>query len=455
MVRTALMPLAGLGLFLGSCLGLTGCSHTPEEAQGKRPPTVTVSYPLEREVTDYQDYTGRTAAVDSVQVQARVTGYLTQIYFTEGAEVRGDDRLFGAVGEVGLLGAPLGGPTTPSPSRTLFPGQCQEDTVLYEIDPRPYKASYDAAKAQVAQNVASLKLAKQDNARFQKLAKDREGAVTQVDLDKYQSQEDQAVAALDQSRANLVTAELNLNWTKVTAPVTGLIGRLLVTRGNLIVANQTTLTTIVAQDPMWVYFDMDEPTALTIRELVRQGKFGPSHDESTGVEVAKIRFHLQLANEKGFPHEATLDFVNNQLDQATATILIRAVFPNPKPSNGPRVFTPNNFVRVRVPTSAPYQALLVSPEAVGTDQHLKYLYVVDEDNKVVRHAVKLGSPQDSLQVITDGLKPQDRVIVTGLQRVQQGATVNATVVPMPMPPQGSLPPSPPPVLKGPPPSPKK
>jgi RND family efflux transporter MFP subunit len=391
MVRTALSSCAGLGLFLGLCLGLAGCSETPEQTPGKQPPTVSVSYPLQREVTDYQDYTGRTAAVDSVQIQARVTGYLEKIYFEEGAEVK-------------------------------------EGAVLYEIDPRPYKASHDAAKAQVAQNVASLALAKQDNTRFKKLAKDQEGAVTQVDLDKYQSQQDQAVAALEQSRANLETAKLNVDWTRVTAPVTGLIGRLLVTRGNLIVANQTTLTTVVRQDPMWVYFDADEPTVLQVHELIRQGKFGPA---VTG--PPKISLHLQLSNEKGFPHEATLDFVNNQIDQATATLLIRAIFPNPKPANGPRLFAPNNFVRVRVPTSAQYQALLVNPEAVGTDQDLRYVYVVDDDNKVVRHNVKLGSLQDGLQVITDGLKPGERVIVTGLQRVQQGATVNATMAPMPAP----------------------
>ncbi|HEV3263865.1 MAG TPA: efflux RND transporter periplasmic adaptor subunit [Gemmataceae bacterium] len=417
MVRITRIPLVGLGVFLGSCLGFAGCSPAPEDAPGKHPPTVTVSNPLQREVTDYQDYTGRTAAVDSVQVQARVTGYLTKIYFKEGEEVK-------------------------------------EDTVLYEIDPRPYRAAYDSAKAQVAQNVASLALAKQDNTRFKKLDKDQAGAVTKVDLDKYQSQEDQAVAALEQSQANLETAKLNLDWTKVTAPVTGVIGRLLVTRGNLIVANQTTLTTVVRQDPMWVYFDADEPTVLQVHELIRQGKFGPT-DTSTGVPIAKIAFHLQLANEKGFPHEATMDFVNNQLDQATATLQIRGVFPNPKPANGPRVFAPNMFVRVRVPTSAVYQALLVNPEAVGTDQDLKYVYVVDNDNKVVRHNVKLGSLQDGLQVITDGLKLDERVIVKGLQRVQQGATVNATVVPMPMPAQDSLSASPSPVMKAAAPPPKK
>jgi RND family efflux transporter MFP subunit len=200
---------------------------------------------------------------------------------------------------------------------------------------------------------------------------------------------------------------------------------------------------------MWVYFDADEPTVLQVHELIRQGKFG---DARTG--PPQVPFHMQLSNEKGFPHEAALDFVNNQLDQATATLLIRAIFPNPRPANGPRLFAPNMFVRVRVPTSAAYQALLVNPEAVGTDQDLKYLFVVDESNKVVRYNVKLGSIQDGFQVVTDGLKPGERVIVKGLQRAQQGATVDPTIVPMPTPAQGSLP-STPSVLKAPAPPAKK
>ena len=394
-------------LLLGACLGLLGCTGTSGEAPQKGAPTVTVSYPLKREVTDYQDYTGRTAAVDSVQVQARVTGYLTKIYFKEGEEVK-------------------------------------EGTVLYEIDPAPYKASFDAAKAQVAQNMAALELAKQNNARARALNKGKEPAIAKAEVDQNEALEKQAVANLDYAKANLKTADLNLGWTKVAAPVTGLIGRLLVTRGNLITANQTTLTTLVGQDPMWVYFDADEPTVLQVHELIRQGKFGPA-----GTDAAKIPFRLQLTNEKGFPHGATMDFVNNQFNSATATLLLRAVFPNPRPANGPRVFAPNMFVRVRVPTSGSYQALLVNAEAVGTDQDLKYLYVVDKDDKVVRRAVKLGSLQDGLQVIAEGLEPAERLIVSGLQRVKQGATVEAKLVPMPVPTRGELPTTVPPVLKAP------
>jgi RND family efflux transporter MFP subunit len=413
MARITLLSLMGFGLFLGSCLGLTGCSYTSEAGPGKQPPTVTVSYPLEREVTDYQDYTGRTAAVDSVQIQARVTGYLEKIYFKEGAEVA-------------------------------------EGAVLYEIDPRPYKAAYDAAQAQVEQNVASLELAKENFQRAKKLYFAKEPAIETAEYQQNESQLKQAIANLDNAKATRESAKLNLDWTKVFAPVNGLVGNLQVTRGNLIVANQTTLTTVIRQDPMWVYFNADEPTVLQVHELIRQGKFGPV---APG-QLAKVTFNLQLANEKGFPHDAVLDFVNNQIDQATATLLIRAVFSNPKPANGPRLFTPNNFVIVRVPTSASYNALLVNPEAVGTDQDLKYLYVVGEDNKVVRHAVKLGSIHDGLQAITEGLKPGERVIVSGLQRVQQGATVNAKLVAMPVPREGALPPASPTVLKSAAPAPK-
>ena len=207
--------------------------------------------------------------------------------------------------------------------------------------------------------------------RDTRLSPSNNPAVTQVDLDQYQSQEDQAVANLDYARANLETAKLNLDWTKVTAPVDGLIGRLLVTRGNLIVANQTTLTTVVRQDPMWVYFDVDEPTMLQVHELIRQGKFGPvgaevsASDPSHWIREAKILVRLQLANEKGFPHEAIMDFANNQLDQATATLLLRAIFANPRPQTGPRVFAPNNFVRVACGQAARTRGMLVEPGGRG------------------------------------------------------------------------------------------
>jgi RND family efflux transporter MFP subunit len=407
----------GLGLLLGAVAGLAGCS-APPEAPATGAPTVTVSKPLKREVTDYEEYTGRTAAVDSVQVVARVTGYLKEIHFKEGAEVKKED-------------------------------------VLYEIDPRPYKAAYDSAVALAAQNKASLKLAQENNERFKSLAKKTPGAVTPQDLDKYQSTEEQAAAAVAQSLANLETATLNLGWTKVTAPVTGRIGRFLVTQGNLIVADQTTLTTIVSQDPMYAYFDVDEPAVLRVKDLIREGKVAPYQKVRYPVFLGLVLETDRQTQNQLYPHEGHIDFVNNQLDQATATLQVRAVFDNPAPPRGDRLLTPGMFVRVRVPVSIAYPALLVTQAAIAEDQDLKYLYVVDEHNQVVRHNVKLGTAHEGLQVIAEGLQPEERVIVSGIQRVRRGAIVSPHLEPMPIPTRDALPLTPRTPLKPPTPEPKK
>ncbi len=372
------------------CFGPSGCAGKHAEASETDQQTVTVSYPLKRAVTDYQVYTGRTAAVDSVQIRARVTGYLQKVDFQDGAEVK-------------------------------------EGEALVEIDPRPYQAAVDADTASVAMNEASLKLAQQNNSRSQTLFSEKAPGIMQAEVDQSQSQLAKSVASLNQSKASLETTRLNLDWTKVTAPVSGQISYKLVTRGNLITADQTILTTIVSQDPMWVYFNVDEPTIVRLRQLIRQGKI-PS---TASGKVAHVPVSVALTGEEGFPHEGYVDFANNQLDQATATLLVRAVLPNPKPPVGERVFTPAMFVRVRLPIGSPYEALLVSEAAVGTDQNLKYLYVVNERNTVVRHAVNLGTQQEGLQVISTGLQPGEHVIVNGLQHVHPGDVVNPTLVVMP------------------------
>jgi RND family efflux transporter MFP subunit len=412
MSRTVLVLLLGLGLGLGA-----GCGGPPETG-GAGPLNVTVSKPLQRRVTDYEVYTGRTAAVNEVNVVARVTGYLKKLSFEEGAEVT-------------------------------------KDEILYEIDRRPYKAAYDSAVALVDQNKASLKLAQENNQRFKLLAKTQPGAVSPQDLDKYQATEEQADAAVKQSQANLETATLNLGWTRVTAPVSGKIGRWLVTQGNLIVADQTTLTTIVSQDPMYAFFDVDEPTVLLVKELIRKGKV-------TSYQKARYPAFLGLSNETDpktenqlYPHEGYINFVNNQLDQATATLQVRAVFPNPLPKLGDRLLSPGMFVRVRFPIGEPHSAILVTQAAIAEDQDLKYVYVVDEHNKVVRHNVTLGKVHEGLVVVADGLKAGERVIVDGIQRVRQGATVNPRDVPMPEAAQTAYAPAVSVVGKGPPSSPKK
>ena len=251
-------------------------------------------------------------------------------------------------------------------------------------------------------------------------------AVTQQQLDQYSAKQDQTLAAENLAKANLKTAELNLHWTKVESPISGRLSRTLVTRGNLVVADQTLLTNIVSQDPIYAYFDVDEPTVLRMRELIRQGKFRSAREQGVHVPV-----YLGLANEQGYPHQGEVDFLNNQIEASTATLQIRAVFPNPQPPVGDRVLYPGLFVRIRVPIGLPHRAILISEQAIGADQNVSFVYVVDGQNKVVRHDVKPGMLYDGLRVITEGIGPNDRVIVSGLQRVRPGAVVEPRLVSTP------------------------
>jgi RND family efflux transporter MFP subunit len=416
---------AGLSLLLFATLSLSGCEQQSTAGAGAGAPPVTVAYPIEKEVTNYEDYTGRTAAIDSVQVTARVTGYLDKIYFLEGAEVK-------------------------------------EGTVLYEIDPRPYQAAYDQAKAQVAQSQAALTLAKANRVRYEELFQKK--VATAQDVETYRSQEAQAAATLAASQANLETARLNLGWTKVTAPVAGRLGQTLVSRGNLVTADQTKLTTMVSLDPMYVYFDVDEATVQRIQQFIREGKFKSSLPQEVGtpsstepgagpavstsvlqsgplaIAIDELTHHadqlrqvyLGLASETGFPHVAYIDFVNNQINLATATLQVRAIFWNHKPPVGPRVFDAGMFVRVRVPTSPTFQGLLVSQEAIQTNQNLKYVEVLNDQDEVARRDVTLGGIQDGLQVIAKGLAPKERVVISGMQHVKPGGKVTPKLIPMPV-----------------------
>jgi RND family efflux transporter MFP subunit len=225
----------------------------------------------------------------------------------------------------------------------------------------------------------------------------------------------------------LQQAELNLGWTKITSPISGRIGRSLVTRGNLVVADQTLLTTVVSQDPMYAYFDVDEPTVLRVQQLIREGKFHSAREEGVRVPV-----FLALPTETGFPHEGYVDFINNQVQTSTGTLQVRGVFPNPQPPVGGRVLSPGLFVRVRVRIGAPYPALLVNLRAIGTDQNIKYVYVVDDQDKVVRKDVALGPQEGALQVVREGLNPNDRVVFSGLLRVRPNTVVAPRLADMPV-----------------------
>jgi RND family efflux transporter MFP subunit len=370
--------------FLGFCLGMTGCAVAPSGPPPESPMQVVVSHPIEREVTDYADYTGRTAAVDSVEVRAHVWGYLDKVNFKEGALVKKGD-------------------------------------VLFELDARPYQAALDQAKAKVTQDEAQLKF---DEAEYQRnLSLVKTGAATQSDTDKTAAARAVDIANIAADKAVIASRELDVQYTKVIAPVSGRASRYVVTVGNLIQsgdqAGGTLLTTIVSVDPMYVYFDADEYTVLRVRQLIREGKLPSARDVERPV-------WLGLANEVGFPHQGVINFVDNQVNPKTGTLRLRGMFPNKDEE-----LSPGYFARVRFLTSVPHPALLVSERAIDTDQGQKVVYVVDKENTVATRPVRLGALHDGLREITDGLKAGEQVIVTGLQQVRPGAVVEPKLVAMP------------------------
>ena len=373
--------LGGLRCSLTFCLGLTGCTRPASEAPAPAPIPITVSFPVDQEVTDFADYIGRLAAVDSVEVRARVSGYLDKINFKEGVLVKKGDLLF-------------------------------------EIDPRPFQALVDFSKAEIAANDASLKKALAENARNKAAAK-TPGAVSLLELDQSQATEEQAIASLAKSKATLDTNRLNLDFTKVLSPIDGRISRFNLTVGNLVAQDQSLLTTIVSVDPMYAYFDVDEHTVLQVREMIRQGKAKSARDIDWPV-------FLSLANEEDFPHKGTINFVDNQINPRTGTLRLRAVFANPD-----EALTPGYFGRFRVPIGVPHDALLVTDRAIDTDQGQKIVYVLDKNNKVEVRPIRSGALNDGLRVIEDGLQPGERVIVNGIQQVRPGMTVEPKLVDMP------------------------
>jgi multidrug efflux system membrane fusion protein len=344
------------------------------------PPVVPVSQPLQRQVTDYQDYTGRTEAAATVTIKPRVTGYLTRVAFKDGSEVKQGDLLF-------------------------------------EIDPRPYQAALDQAMSEVALHEATLKLAKSVLDRDMELGKRAPGSVSQQQFDQDKAAVDQATAKLRGAHAAAESAKLNLEFTRVMSPIAGRIGRRFFDAGNLVKADETELTTVLSQEPMYAYFDMDEATMLRIRRGVNDGKIKPS---------GETPIFMRLADETGFPLKGTVDFVNNQVNPTTGTVTVRAVFANPLPAQGERLLMPGMFVRLRLPIGQPHEALLVPESALisDRDQGLKNVYVIDADNKVQRRQVKIGAAQpDGLRVIVEGLKPEDWVAVGALKELRPGMSV--------------------------------
>jgi membrane fusion protein, multidrug efflux system len=410
LLTCCLLPVAG------------GCHRNPTEVAPAEPPAIPVSHPVSREVTDYVDFTGQTDAVQSLNVTARVTGYLVKLPFKEGSEVRGDDRLRGGVRIVGQLAAPL----SPGPllaAASLFPGQCQDGDLLFEIDPRPYQAQLDQAQGQVYLNQAQLRLAIANYARAKDVAK-TPGAISPQDLDTYKAQQEQADAAVKAVEASLEVFKLNLSFCRVTSPIDGRISRYYLTLGNLVNQDQTLLTTVVSQDPMYAYFDIDEPTVLRVRRAINEGK--TKRPESGLLEVL-----MGLQGEDGFPHRGNVDFVNNQVNPTTGSLSARGVFANPLPPGGVRLLSPGMFVRIRLPIGQPHPALLVIDRSIGSDQGLKYVYVLDAENKAQYRRITTGPLQDDGLRVVEGLHADDWVVIGGLQQVRPRMQIRPDKEPMP------------------------
>jgi RND family efflux transporter MFP subunit len=342
------------------------------------PPEVDVCLPRVEVVTDYEDFPGRIEAINAIDVKARVTGYLEKVHFKEGEEVK-------------------------------------KGELLFEIDDRPYHAELAKTEGSVVQCDGRLKRYEADFARAGRLLAQR--GMSQEEYDKVNGDRVEAVGSLKVAKAQLEMAQLNMEFTKVRAPLSGKISRRLLDPGNLVKADDTVLTTIVSQDPVYAYFDLDERSTLLAQKLIREGKIKWSLDKTLPV-------FLGLADESGPPsRQGLIDFADNRIDPDTGTWRIRARFDNPD-----RSLLPGLYVRMRLPIGDKYRAILVSEQGLGTDQGQRYVFVVDDSNKVVYRRVKVGRLHHGLRAIMDGLSETDKVIVSGLQRVRPDAVVAVNMV---------------------------
>ena len=355
-----------------------GCHRPTPPPPNTSPPEVTFAKPLAKKVTQYTDFTGQIQAPETVQLRARVSGYISKVNFTDGDEVKAN-------------------------------------TVLFEIDPVIYKAQLKQAQGDVENYEAQLKLAEADLKRETDLV--RKGSASQLEYDQALAKRDGARGKLLTGQAQLEQAQQNLDWTKVTAPIAGKMDRTYLTAGNVAVGGTTqgtVLTTIVSVDPMYAYFHADEQTVLYFLQLMREGRIAEAAD-GKGLPI-----EVRLQNETEFKHKGVLDFVSNKLDPNTGALQIRATLPNPGPN---RYLIPGLFVRGRLPAGDPVESILIPDEAVLTDQGNKVVYVVGEGNRVVAKPVTLGPPAEGLRVVARGLSKDDRVIVRGMMRVQPDAVV--------------------------------
>jgi membrane fusion protein, multidrug efflux system len=355
------------------CILSAGCKPSTQ-APAQQPPPVTVATPIQKETVEWDEYTGRTAAVESVKIRPRVSGYIDQIGFKEGQLVKPGD-------------------------------------ILFVIDRSPYEAALNITTANLQNAQAQRELQVANFARAQRLF--QTNVTSKEEYDTSVAQKNQAIAQAAQASAQVNLAQLNLNWTQVKAAIEGRISRQLVTKGNLVQADTTELTTIVSVSPIYAYFNLDERT---VQKYLGQIQSGQLKDP----RASFMPVYLQVEGETGFPHEGVVDFVENTYNASTGTLQVRGRFKNDDAS-----LYPDAFIRIRIAGTPEYKAILISDRAVGSDQGQKFVLLVDDNSVVQVRPVELGPVVDGLRVVRKGVELGDRVIINGLANARPGSKVRA------------------------------
>ncbi|MBT2341208.1 MULTISPECIES: multidrug efflux RND transporter periplasmic adaptor subunit MexE [Pseudomonas] len=362
-------------LALLAVLVMSACGKTPDTAASMPPAKVSVAKVLEQPVNEWDEFTGRLEAPETVEIRPRVSGQIDEVAFIEGALVKKGDLLF-------------------------------------QIDPRPFQAEVRRLEAQLAQTRATATRSENEAQRGERLR--QSNAISAELADSRTSAAQEARAAVAAIQAQLDLAKLNLSFTRVTSPISGRVSRAQITAGNLVTADVTPLTSVVSTDKVYAYFDADERVFLKYTQLARQGQRG----QATPV-------YMGLSNEDGNPHLGQMNFIDNQVNPQTGTIRGRAVFDN---KDG--AYTPGLYARLKLVGSGTYSAVLINDEAVGTDLGKKFVLVMDADNKPAYRAVELGPKIEGLRIVRNGLDKNDTIIVKGLQRARPGSPVTPETIPM-------------------------
>jgi len=365
-----------LAMLAAGCVGLLGCTMGPPPGASKKempPPQVTVAKPTVKTITQFTDVTGSLKARERVEVRPQVSGYIQKVHFKDGDDVKA--------------------------------GQ-----LLVTIDPSLYRAELNKTKGELASAEASAKQAAVDEARLAKLR--NTGSISADEYDKVAAQKAVTAANVLTAQANVERAEKNLEWTKVTARIDGRVDRILITEGNLVSSGTSVLTVLTSTDPIFAYFEIDEGTVLYYLKLISEGRFESVHDR-------RIPFEFQLKGDEDYPYKGELEFAGTELNAGTGTLTLRGEIKNPAPYK----FVSGMFVKARLPGASVKDAILIPDSAAIVDQDKRIVFVVAEGNRIQARPVKLGPLSEGLRVVLEGLKPEETIVVRGLQRVSDGAIV--------------------------------